>query len=741
MLTNKKLIIFDLDGTLIDSIGVWNKVDETIIERIRQDGGNGVQNIQKERDEALSRYRDFGNPYLEYYRFLKEKYSARESAEEISQMRKALAQKMIELEVDYKPNAPEVIKALHAGGFTLAIASTTRKMNMEIYRTVNRNILDKAPLDDYFSAIYTHEDAKNIKPDPEIHVRLMQEFGVLPSECLVFEDSLVGAMAAKNAGIPLCVVYDKHSDGDREKLDSLADYAINDFGEVLNQIKKGQYIMTLNEAITKLNELETKMYAFNCASSALYLDGVTVAPKETSEGRGIALGILAGESHKLFSAPEVGELLEFLCSNKDELDEPTKRRAEILMRDYKMLSKIPAEEYMEYARLTNDASDVWHKAKETNDFELFAPYLEKLVEFNIKFAAYYDPNKLPYDALLNEYERGADMVYLDNFFGTLREKLVPVIKAISQKPQIDDSFLHKHYPAETQRKFSDYLMEVMNLDRLHCTIGETEHPFTLNFNTQDVRITTNYCEDSLADSMYSVIHEGGHALYELGVDPKFDYTCLAGGVSMGVHESQSRFYENIIGRSEAFVKAIFPKVKEFFPEQLDGVDAEMFYKAINKAEPSLIRTEADELTYCFHVMIRYEIEKKLISRELAVKDIPTEWNRLYKEYLGVDVPDDTRGCLQDSHWSGGSFGYFPSYALGSAYGAQMLSKMESEISVWDDVSKGDISGVTAWLKENVHKYGSLKEPGEIVKSACGGEFDPNFYTDYLKNKFTKLYDL
>ena len=499
--------------------------------------------------------------------------------------------------------------------------------------------------------------------------------------------------------------------------------------------------MELNEALAKLNELQMKMYAYKAATSALYLDGVTVAPKETSAGRGVALGILAGEVHKLFACPEVGELLAFLKEKKSELDEVTARQVEILDRNYAQLSRIPADEYIEYAQLTNEAGDLWHKAKETSDFELFRPALEKLVKFNIKFAGYYDSNKKPYDALLNEYERGVDMVYLDDFFAKVRERLIPLIRRIGEKTQIDDSFLKKNYPIDIQRKFSDYIMEVMGLDRNHCTIGETEHPFTLNFNSQDVRITTNYSEDSLVDSLYSVVHEGGHALYELNIDPAYDYNCLSGGVSMGVHESQSRFYENIIGRSEAFAKAIFPKVKEFFPEQLEGVDGDMFYRAINKAEPSLIRTEADELTYSFHVMIRYEIEKQLIGGTLEVKDVPAEWNRLYKEYLGVDVPDDKHGCLQDSHWSGGSFGYFPSYALGSAYGVQMLRNMEKDIDVWGPVSKGDLSAVTAWLKEHVHKYGSLKDPAEIVKNACGGEFDAKYYVEYLEDKYSKLYNL
>ena len=332
------------------------------------------------------------------------------------------------------------------------------------------------------------------------------------------------------------------------------------------------------------------------------------------------------------------------------------------------------------------------------------------------------------------------MAYLDRFFAVIREKLVPLIRAVGEKEQPDDSFLHLHYPIEAQRKFSDYLMEVLQLDRGHCAIGETEHPFTLNFTSQDVRITTHYKEDDVASSMYSVIHEGGHARYELDVDPAYDYTCLAGGVSMGVHESQSRFYENIIGRSLPFVQAIFPRMREFFPQQLSGVTAEQFYKAVNRAQPSLIRTEADELTYCLHVMVRYEIEKQLIGGTLDVGDVPAQWNRLYKEYLGVDVPDDTRGCLQDSHWSGGSFGYFPSYALGSAYGAQMLRSMERDMDVWGGVSKGDLAGVTGWLREHIHKYGCMLDPADIVKNACG-DFDPTAYTDYLTKKYSALYGL
>ncbi len=498
---------------------------------------------------------------------------------------------------------------------------------------------------------------------------------------------------------------------------------------------------TMEQALQKLQEYQQTMSAYNHAIGVLYLDATTAAPSDSWEGRGKTMEILSKITYKLQTSPDVAEMLEVLEKNADALTAVQKRQAEVIRKGYDQTFRIPAEEYVAYNVLCNDAGAVWEKAKNENDFASFAPYLEKIVRFNRKFAGYYNPQMAPYDALLNEYEEGMNTQTLDAFFAQLRSILVPLIAKVQTAEQIDDGFLYRHYPVEVQRKFSDYLMEVMGMDRKHCGIAETEHPFTTNFNNKDVRITTHYHEDNLVSSMFSVIHEGGHALYELGADEKYNYTVLSGGVSMGIHESQSRFYENIIGRSEAFVHAIFPKVKELFPKQMADVDETMFYRAINKAEPSLIRTEADELTYALHVMVRYEIEKQLIGGTLEVKDVPAEWARLYKEYLGVDVPDDARGCLQDSHWSGGMMGYFPSYALGSAYGPQMLSKMEEDLGdIWADVAKGDLSRVTLWLKEKIHTHASFIKPGELFKQVCG-EFDAKFYTDYLTEKYTKLYHL
>ncbi len=498
--------------------------------------------------------------------------------------------------------------------------------------------------------------------------------------------------------------------------------------------------MELKQAIEQLKEIEAKLAAYGHAMGVIYLDAVTVAPKGTDEGRGRTLGILSGESYKLTAGEEMERLLDFLGRHERELDEATARETELLRRNYDQLRRIPMDEYVEYTVLLNEAETVWEKAKKNSDFASFAPYLEKIVETNRRFAGYYDPDKKPYDALLNEYERGVDMEMLDAFFAELRDTIVPLVRRVAAKPRPDDSFMHKFYPAAGQKMLADRLMEVMGIDREYCGLAESEHPFTTNFNNRDVRITTHYYENDLASSMYSVIHEGGHALYELGIADEYQYTAVSGGASMGIHESQSRFYENIVGRSEEFVSAIFPIIKDIFPEQLDGVGEKEFFRAVNIGEPSLIRTESDELTYCLHIYIRYELEKKLISGELSVSELPAEWNRMYREVLGVEVPDDARGVLQDSHWAGGSIGYFPSYALGNAYGAQMLSVMKKDVDVKSALEKGDLAPITDWLRGHIHKYGSLYDPRELFERVCG-KFDAKYYTDYLTKKFTEIYDL
>lgn len=354
--------------------------------------------------------------------------------------------------------------------------------------------------------------------------------------------------------------------------------------------------MNLQQALEQLNTLETTMYAYNFALGTISTDAATAAPKGAAECRGKAMSILSGARHQIFANEETEKLLLFLTEHKDELDLVTRRRVEELDLDYKRLSLIPLDEYMAYSELQNKADAVWQEAKGKNDFELFRPVLEELFSYNKRFAGYYDASKAPYDALLDMYERGTTMEMLDGFFAELRKTIVPLLKEIQSKPEINNDFLFQHFPIEQQKKFTDYLMDVINIDKNHCAVSETEHPFTNGSSKYDVRVTTHYYEDNVASNMYSIIHEGGHALYELHIADELMYTILGGGVSTGIHESQSRFYENIIGRSFAFIKYIYPKVQELFPEQFHDISAEDFYKAVNKPEASLIRTEADELT-------------------------------------------------------------------------------------------------------------------------------------------------
>ena len=433
------------------------------------------------------------------------------------------------------------------------------------------------------------------------------------------------------------------------------------------------------QALEQLRKFEKTYSAYVHALGVLELDAATAAPSDSWEGRGATMGVLSELMYHLVADPQNAELISYLKEHSQELDEQAKRELEVVEKNYNQLHRIPAEEYVAYNVLLNDSQANWEKAKNADDFELFRPYLEKIVEYNRKFAAYYNPELEPYDALLNEYEEGMTMEILDAFFAKLRVAIVPLVEKIMACKVEDQAFVRGDYPVNLQKAFSEYLMDVMGIDRSHCAIAESEHPFTANFNNKDVRITTHYYEDNMLPSMFSVIHEGGHALYELGGDPKYNHTILYGGISMGIHESQSRFYENLIARSLPFIRHIFPRIKEIFAKQMEGVTVEDFHTAVNWVHPSLVRIEADELTYCLHIMVRYEIEKQLIAGTLEVKDIPAEWNRLYKEYMGLDVPSDAFGCLQDIHWSCGNIGYFPSYALGSAYGAQMLHVMEQEL--------------------------------------------------------------
>jgi carboxypeptidase Taq len=498
--------------------------------------------------------------------------------------------------------------------------------------------------------------------------------------------------------------------------------------------------MTIDEARTALSTLQKSLHAYTHAAGLLYYDGVTGGPSGGAQERGETLAFLSGEMYKLSTGAQTGELLDLLDAHKQELTPAEARQTELMRKQLRELRRIPLDEYVAYQQLCSESSAVWHTAKTQNDWQAWKPYLTKIVATLRRFASLVEPDKDPYDYCLDQYEEGLTQRTCDRFFAALKEKIVPLIGRVKDAGQVPYDFMLAEVPVAKQTELSRWLMGLIGMDPAYSTIATTEHPFTTNFSKHDVRITTHYYEHDFAASMFSVIHEGGHALYELHVGDELQGTVLAEGCSMAVHESQSRFYENILGRSRAFIGFIYPKLAELSPA-LAAHTPEEVYKAINRAEPSLIRTEADELTYCLHIVVRYELEKALMHGELEVKDLPARWNSLYKEYLGVDVPDDRHGVLQDSHWSDGGIGYFPSYALGSAYGAQLLERMKRDVDVDACLAAGNFAPINDWETEHIWKYGRLYKPDELVQMALGERFDPAFYTDYLEKKFSDIYGL
>ena len=508
-----------------------------------------------------------------------------------------------------------------------------------------------------------------------------------------------------------------------------------------NAIVLRRIIMDVKKNIERLQDNIEKRYVLQHAMTVLSYDAETVMPAGGGDRFGETMGALAEMQYGLLVNDEFRSLMKELLEQKKDLPIHLQREVEELHRTLKQIEVIPVEEYSAFESAQAHAGVAWRKAKDGNDWEMFRPHLEKLLEYAVRFKRYYDAKAPIYDLMLDDYEHGLNAEMLDGFFATLREELVPLIHEIAEKPQPDISFLQKDYPPHIQEKLARWLMEVMTLDTEYCSLGQTEHPFTTSVSNKDVRITTHYYPEAPLSSVFSVIHEGGHALYMMHTADELNGLSLAEGASCSIHESMSRFMENIIGRSEAFTAFLLPKLQELFPEQMQGVDAKQLWLACNRAEPSLIRVEADELTYPLHIMVRYELEKRMVSGELAVSDLPEEWNRLYKEYLGVDVPDDSHGVLQDMHWSDASFGYFPTYALGSAYSAQILAAMEKDLDVWGLVGRGEFRPLVEWLTEKLYRFGGVKTASQLIQDICGEPFDPHYYMDYLKTKYRKVYGL
>jgi len=494
------------------------------------------------------------------------------------------------------------------------------------------------------------------------------------------------------------------------------------------------------DSLTKFREITKKMKAYIYAMTLVGWDSSTEAPRGCFTRRAEMMGILDSELFKLQTGEETVKAIYDLYAKKEELDDLTKREIEKAKKEIDRIIKIPENDYVEYGKLLALSQTVWEDAKEKNDYPSFKGNLKKIIDFNRKFIEYYDLKEEPYNVLLDLYEEGFTMKEYDHFFDVLKADLVPFVKQVLavSKPE-NDAFMTAFFDKTRQQEFSDYLLDVVAFDRSHGLMKKSVHPFTWNTSPEDVRITTRYLENYMFSSIFATIHELGHATYEQQISILYDDTLLNSGTSMGIHESQSRFFENIIGRSHAFWEVHYPKLKSIFIEELKDVSLEDFYRAANKVEASLIRVEADELTYPMHIMLRYDIEKKLFANEVDVDELPALWNKLMFDYLGITPKNDSEGVLQDVHWSSGMFGYFPTYALGSAYAAQFYYTMIKELNIDDLVRNNDIASINKWLKEKIHQFGSSKKPKELLLEVTHEEFNPKYYVKYLKEKYSKLF--
>lgn len=464
-------------------------------------------------------------------------------------------------------------------------------------------------------------------------------------------------------------------------------------------------------------------------------------PKAGAAKRGQQIATLSGISHEMFTDEAFGKLLLDLSSN-DSLNARQAKNIKVTLKDYRQATKFTSDFVVRRSKLVSDAYHAWLKAREANDFKLYEDALDALVGIKREEAEIIGFEKHPYDSLLDLYEPGSSVVQLDKLFNDVKEQLIPFIKEVRSAQQVDSAFLRQKYPKDKQWDFGIALLKNMGYDFDKGRQDLAPHPFTITFSSQDVRVTTRVDEHDFANMCWSCIHEGGHALYEQGM-PIEDYGLPTGSaISLGIHESQSRLWENHVGRSKAYWEYHFPKLQEVFPENLGDLSLDDFYKGINRVEANFIRTEADELHYHFHVMIRYELEKRLISGELAVQDLRRAWNDMYKEYLGVVIPDDNNGILQDVHWGHGSFGYFPTYSVGSFYAAQIYAQAVNDIeNLTTKLSKGDSSELLSWLREHVHQHGRLYEAAELCERITGQELNFKYFMDYASKKYKDIYNM
>ena len=497
----------------------------------------------------------------------------------------------------------------------------------------------------------------------------------------------------------------------------------------------------MHEKTARLIELDREHTLVAHIGAILGWDQETYMPSKAIEERADQLALLEGLAHQKAVNPEIGELLTVLESTQG-LSEDERAYIRVVRRDYDRETKLPESFVTEYAKAASIAQATWAEAKQNDDFSAFQPHLAAMVELNTRRAAYLNPKAPAYDVLLDLFEPGSTRKSIASVFSIMRGYLVDILGEIRKRPQIQDICEGRRVDQDTQARISDYFMGVLHYERDRGRLDVSAHPFTTTLGASDVRITTRYLEDYFPSSLFSTIHESGHALYELGIDPNpaFKGTKLADAICMSIHESQSRLWENIVGRSRAFWERNFSALSALLGQAGRDLTLEGFLKSVNRVNPSLIRTEADEVTYGLHVIARFELESALFDGSLKVEDVPAAWRAKYKDLLGIEPQNDRQGCLQDVHWSMGAFGYFPSYALGNLYGAQFWATLTREVpDIESRIAGGDTLSVLNWLRANIHTHGSRYTPGELVEKVTGEPLDARYFERYLREKYSKIY--
>ena len=498
----------------------------------------------------------------------------------------------------------------------------------------------------------------------------------------------------------------------------------------------------------KLQELKTLLAEINdlrYAGNVLYWDQATYMPSGGAEARASQLATLARLEQEKFIQPAIGHLLDELQPYAEGLpyDSDEASLIRVTRRNYERAIRVPPEFVGELNNHTSLAYDIWAKSRPANDFGSTRPYLEKTLDLSRQLADYFPGYDHIIDPLIAREDYGLTAAEISTLFNDLRSELVPLMQAITSQPPADDSCLHRHYPEAQQDALCRDLAKCIGYDFERGRLDKTLHPFTVNFSRGDVRITTRYREDYLSEGLYNVLHEGGHALYEQGISTSLEGTYLAEGTSAGVHESQSRLWENLVGRGRLFWQYWYPQIQKTFPSQLDDTSLEEFYHAINKVTPSLIRTDADEVTYNLHVMLRFDLEMALLDGRLAIKDLPEAWHARYQSDLGITAPDDRDGVLQDVHWFSAVIGgVFQGYTLGNILSAQFYAAaLQAHPQIPDEIARGNCMTLLAWLTENIYQHGTKFTTKELVERITGGPIRIEPYIAYLKYKYGELYDL